>query len=59
MKTTSSKSKAAASGRPEKHVAQQEASALSWADFSDAQLFAELRRRGYTGELRYVEVIKV
>ena len=28
-------------------------------DFEDNMLFAELRRRGYTGELRYSKVINV
>lgn len=32
---------------------------LSLADFDDSQLFAEMRRRGYTGELRYVKVVTV
>lgn len=29
------------------------------ADFTDENLFAELRRRGYNGELRYSKVITV
>lgn len=32
---------------------------LSLADFSDENLFAELRRRGYNGELRYSKVVNV
>ncbi len=32
---------------------------LSLADFTDENLFAELRRRGYNGELRYSRVITV
>ena len=32
---------------------------LSLADFSDENLFGELRRRGYNGELRLVKVINV
>lgn len=32
---------------------------LSLADFSDENLFAELRRRGYNGELRYLKVVNV
>lgn len=32
---------------------------LSLADFSDDNLFGELRRRGYSGELRLVKVINV
>lgn len=29
------------------------------ADFSDENIFAELRRRGYNGELRYSKIINV
>lgn len=32
---------------------------LTLADFTDENLFAELRRRGYNGELRYSRVITV
>lgn len=32
---------------------------LTLADFTDDNLFAELRRRGYNGELRYSKVITV
>lgn len=32
---------------------------LSLADFSDENIFAELRRRGYNGELRYSKVVNV
>lgn len=32
---------------------------LSLADFTDENLFGELRRRGYNGELRLVKVINV
>lgn len=32
---------------------------LSLADFTDENLVAELRRRGYNGELRYSKVIAV
>lgn len=32
---------------------------LKMSDFEDNMLFAELRRRGYTGELRYSKVINV
>ena len=28
-------------------------------DFDDNMLFAELRRRGYTGELRYSKVVNI
>ena len=46
--------------RPVNYTAQQGTKAiLSLADFEDGQLFAELRRRGYTGELRFSKVINV
>lgn len=32
---------------------------LSLADFSDENLFGELRRRGYNGELRLIKVVNV
>jgi len=32
---------------------------LSLADFTDENLFAELRRRGYNGELRFSKVVNV
>lgn len=32
---------------------------LTLADFTDDNLFAELKRRGYNGELRYSKVITV
>lgn len=32
---------------------------LSLADFSDENLFGELRRRGYNGELRLTKVVSV
>lgn len=32
---------------------------LTLADFTDENIFAELRRRGYNGELRYSKVITV
>ena len=32
---------------------------LSLSDFTDENLFAELRRRGYNGELRYSKVVNV
>ncbi len=32
---------------------------LSLADFTDENIFAELRRRGYNGELRYSKVVVV
>ena len=46
--------------RPATYTPQQGVKAiLSLADFEDNQLFAELRRRGYTGELRFSKVINV
>lgn len=46
--------------RPVNYITQQSSKAtLSLADFEDNQLFAELRRRGYTGELRCYKVINV
>lgn len=32
---------------------------LSLADFTDNDLFAELRRRGYNGELRSLKIVTV
>lgn len=32
---------------------------LKMSDFDDNMLFAELRRRGYTGELRYSKVVNI
>lgn len=32
---------------------------LSLADFTDDNLFAELRRRGYNGELRFLKIVNV
>lgn len=41
-------------------VAQQGVKAtLSLADFDDAMIFAEIRRRGYTGELRLSKIVAV
>ncbi len=46
--------------RPTNYAKQQGSKAiLSLADFEDTQLFAELRRRGYTGELRFSKVVNV
>ena len=46
--------------RPENYVPQQGVKAtLTLADFEDGQIFAELRRRGYTGELRFSKVITI
>lgn len=46
--------------RPQEYIPQQgQKATLSLADFSDENLFAELRRRGYNGELRYSKIINV
>lgn len=46
--------------RPENYTPQQGSKAiLSLADFEDNELFAELRRRGFSGELRYSKVVTV
>lgn len=53
IKTESSK-------RPEDYIPQQGVKqVLTLADFDDNQLFAELRRRGFAGELRYSKVVIV
>lgn len=46
--------------RSEDYVPQQGRKAtLSLADFTDEEIFAELRRRSYSGELRYSKVMVV
>lgn len=46
--------------RPEDYIPQQGNKAtLTLVDFTDDNLFAELRRRGYNGTLRYSKVINV
>lgn len=46
--------------RSEEYVPQQGRKAtLSLADFTDEEIFAELRRRSYSGELRYSKVMVV
>lgn len=53
-------SKQAESKRPEDYTPQPGNKAiLSLADFTDENLFGELRRRGYNGELRYSKVVTV
>lgn len=48
------------SKRPDNYTPQQGYKAmLSLADFEDKQLFAKLRRRGYTGELNYTKIVKL
>lgn len=52
--------KAESSKRPEDYIPQQGMKqVLTLADFDDNQLFAELRRRGFAGELRYSKVVMV
>lgn len=59
MATRTTKS-SGASKRPAVYNPQQGSKAiLTLADFEDSQLFSELRRRGYTGELRFSKVISV
>lgn len=51
---------ASSNKRPENYTKQQGVKAtLTLADFHDDQLFAELRRRGFSGELRFSKVISV
>ena len=46
--------------RPDNYTPQQGNKAtFSLADFTDDNLFGELRRRGYNGELRQVKIINV
>lgn len=46
--------------RPEEYTPQQGHKAtLSLADFTDGEFFAELRRRNYSGELRYTHIVLV
>ena len=40
-----------------KHIMQ--CAALTWERFTPRELIAELRSRGYVGELKYTQVIKV
>lgn len=46
--------------RPTNYVPQQGNKAtFTIADFSDEEIFAELRRRSYSGELRYSKIMVV
>lgn len=46
--------------RPENYTPQQGNKAtLTLADFSDDNLCGELRRRGYSGELRQIKILNV
>ena len=46
--------------RPDEYISQKGRKAtLSLADFTDAEIFAELRRRNYSGELRFSKVMIV
>lgn len=58
--TAKSTTKSTSETRPEDYIPQQGNKAtLTLADFTDENLFAEFRRRGYNGELRYSRVITV
>lgn len=58
--TTTVKNEDTMTTRSKSYIPQQGVKAtLTLADFEDNQLFGELRRRGYTGELRYSKVITV
>lgn len=60
METTSKKVQKKDEARPKDYQPQLGNKAtLSLADFSDENLFGELRRRGYNGELRLVKVVNV
>lgn len=51
---------AGTSKHPADYLPQQGSKAIfTLADIEDSSLFAELRRRGYTGELRFSKVITV
>lgn len=57
---TKSAKTAEESKRPANYTPQQGSKAIfTLADIEDNLLFAELRRRGYTGELRFSKVISV
>lgn len=60
-RTKSTETKTAGeSKRPANYTPQQGLKAIfTLADIEDNLLFAELRRRGYTGELRFSKVISV
>lgn len=46
--------------RPANYVSQPGNKAvLTLADFTDENIFAELRRRGYNGELRYSKIVNI
>ncbi len=60
MAATSKKAPKKDEGRPTNYQPQLGNKAiLSLADFSDDNLFGELRRRGYNGELRLIKVVNV
>lgn len=59
-RTKNTTSKVESAKRPEDYIPQQGVKqVLTLADFDDNQLFAELRRRGFAGELRYSKVVMV
>ena len=48
------------SKRPADYLPQQDSKAIfTLADIEDSSLFAELRRRGYTGELRQTKIVNI
>lgn len=57
-KKTTSKDESAK--RPDHYIPQQGSKAtFTLADFTDENIFAELRRRGYNGELRWSKIVSV
>lgn len=60
MGTTRKTNKEVNNKRPNVYATQQENKAsLSLSDFTDEKIFAELRKRGYKGELKYFETINI
>ena len=60
MATKKGTTKSTSETRPEDYIPQQGNKAiLTLADFSDDNLLAELRRRGYNGTLRHSKIINV
>jgi hypothetical protein len=58
--TAKSTTKSTSETRPEDYIPQQGNKAtLTLADFTDDNLFGELRRRGYHGTLQYSKTINV
>lgn len=60
QKKTTSTPQVESAKRPEDYIPQQGNKAtLTLADFTDENIFAELRRRGYNGELRWSKIVSV